>query len=73
MGPRCCSLPAPLALGSFWGLLLIPAIVGGMVARPLDEEKHLRADPKGIRCLLRTSTIQASAAGLLKVMQFECE
>ncbi|WP_105437625.1 isoprenylcysteine carboxylmethyltransferase family protein [Neorhizobium sp. T25_13] len=38
---------APLALGSLWGLLLVPPIVGGLVARLIDEERHLRAELQG--------------------------
>lgn len=37
----------PLALGSYWGLLVVPFIVGGLVTRLLDEEEHLRADLPG--------------------------
>lgn len=32
---------APLALGSWWGLLLLPILMGGFVWRLLDEEKYL--------------------------------
>ncbi|TKT55338.1 isoprenylcysteine carboxylmethyltransferase family protein [Rhizobium sp. LC145] len=37
----------PLALGSYWGLLPVLFIVGGLVARLLDEEKHLRLNLAG--------------------------
>jgi protein-S-isoprenylcysteine O-methyltransferase Ste14 len=33
---------APLALGSWWGLLLTPLFVAGFAWRLLDEEKYLR-------------------------------
>jgi protein-S-isoprenylcysteine O-methyltransferase Ste14 len=33
---------APLALGSWWGLLLTPIFIGGLAWRLLDEEKYLR-------------------------------
>jgi protein-S-isoprenylcysteine O-methyltransferase Ste14 len=33
---------APLALGSWWGLLLTPILVGGLAWRLFDEEKYLR-------------------------------
>lgn len=36
-----------LALGSYWGLLGLPPIVAGLVARLLDEEQHLRRDLPG--------------------------
>lgn len=37
----------PLALGSYWGLLLVLPLVAGIVARLLDEERHLRANLAG--------------------------
>ncbi|WP_049732522.1 methyltransferase family protein [Rhizobium ecuadorense] len=37
----------PLSLGSYWGLLAIPPALGGLVARLLDEEKHLVRDLPG--------------------------
>jgi protein-S-isoprenylcysteine O-methyltransferase Ste14 len=37
----------PLALGSLWGLVLVPPIVAGLVARLIDEERHLRAELQG--------------------------
>ncbi|MBX5192734.1 isoprenylcysteine carboxylmethyltransferase family protein [Rhizobium sp. NZLR3b] len=37
----------PLSLGSYWGLLAIPPAFGGLVARLLDEEKHLTRDLPG--------------------------
>ncbi|HZP20515.1 MAG TPA: isoprenylcysteine carboxylmethyltransferase family protein, partial [Bauldia sp.] len=36
-------LATPVALGSWWGLLLFPLLVGGIVARLRDEERYLRA------------------------------
>ena len=38
---------APLALGSWWGLLLTPIPVAGFAWRLLDEEKYLRAHLPG--------------------------
>jgi len=37
----------PLSLGSYWGLLAIPPAFAGLVARLLDEEKHLTRDLPG--------------------------
>ncbi|TCL74853.1 protein-S-isoprenylcysteine O-methyltransferase Ste14 [Rhizobium sp. BK251] len=37
----------PLALGSWWGLVGVPLFVAGLVARLLDEEKHLARDLPG--------------------------
>lgn len=34
-------LGVPLALGSYWGVLVVLPVLGGLVARLLDEEKHL--------------------------------
>ncbi|OWV98189.1 hypothetical protein ATY81_19690 [Rhizobium sp. R72] len=31
----------PLALGSYWGVLVVFPVIGGLVARLLDEEKYL--------------------------------
>ncbi|MFB9948638.1 methyltransferase family protein [Rhizobium puerariae] len=39
----------PLALGSVWGLLLVIPITAGLVARLLDEERHLRDGLPGYR------------------------
>jgi protein-S-isoprenylcysteine O-methyltransferase Ste14 len=40
-------LGAPPALGSWWGLWLVPVLVGGMVLRLLDEERVLIANLAG--------------------------
>lgn len=37
----------PLALGSWWGLLLILPLLGGLVARLVDEERYLTAHLAG--------------------------
>ncbi|MFT3692086.1 MAG: isoprenylcysteine carboxylmethyltransferase family protein [Kofleriaceae bacterium] len=37
----------PLALGSWWGLTVIPVMIGILVARLLDEERLLRRDLPG--------------------------
>lgn len=37
----------PLALGSWWGLLLIPPLLAGLVMRLTDEERHLTAHLTG--------------------------
>jgi protein-S-isoprenylcysteine O-methyltransferase Ste14 len=34
-------LATPVALGSWWGLLLFPFILAGIVARLLEEERYL--------------------------------
>ncbi len=31
----------PLALGSYWGVLVVFPVIGGLIARLLDEEKYL--------------------------------
>jgi protein-S-isoprenylcysteine O-methyltransferase Ste14 len=31
----------PLALASYWGLLVLAPVIGGLVARLLDEERYL--------------------------------
>jgi protein-S-isoprenylcysteine O-methyltransferase Ste14 len=38
---------APLALGSWWGILFMPLIVGGFAWRLLDEESLLRENLQG--------------------------
>jgi protein-S-isoprenylcysteine O-methyltransferase Ste14 len=38
---------APLALGSWWGLLFAPVFIGGFVWRSLNEEEFLRANLQG--------------------------
>ena len=50
---------APLALGSWWGLLYVPLVVAGFAWRLLDEEKLLRENLPGyseymhkVRCRL---------------------
>jgi len=40
-------LGIPLALGSYWGVLVVLPILGGLIARLLDEEKHLVRDLPG--------------------------
>lgn len=40
-------LGAPLSLGSWWGLIAVPFLIGGLVTRLLDEEKYLSADLLG--------------------------
>jgi len=40
-------LGVPLALGSYWGVLVVLPILGGLIARLLDEEKHLVRDLPG--------------------------
>jgi protein-S-isoprenylcysteine O-methyltransferase Ste14 len=40
-------LGAPLALGSWWGLLLMPIVIGGFAWRLLDEERYLRKNLTG--------------------------
>lgn len=37
----------PLALGSWWGLILIPPLLLGLVMRLTDEERHLTAHLEG--------------------------
>ncbi|MFZ5674781.1 MAG: methyltransferase family protein [Pseudomonadota bacterium] len=37
----------PLALGSWWGLVLVPPLLLGLVMRLTDEERHLAAHLKG--------------------------
>ncbi|MBB3393021.1 protein-S-isoprenylcysteine O-methyltransferase Ste14 [Rhizobium sp. BK275] len=37
----------PLALGSWWGLVIVPLIFVGLILRLLDEEGHLRRDLPG--------------------------
>jgi protein-S-isoprenylcysteine O-methyltransferase Ste14 len=45
---------APLALGSWWGLLLTPMPIGGLAWRLLDEEKYLREHLPGYAEYART-------------------
>jgi protein-S-isoprenylcysteine O-methyltransferase Ste14 len=45
---------APLALGSWWGLLLIPIFIGGFMWRLLDEETYLREHLPGYTEYMRT-------------------
>jgi len=40
-------LGAPLALGSWWGLIFTPLFIGGFAWRLLDEERFLRANLDG--------------------------
>jgi protein-S-isoprenylcysteine O-methyltransferase Ste14 len=47
-------LGAPLALGSWWGLLLIPIFIGGFMLRLLDEERYLREHLPGYAEYMRT-------------------
>ncbi len=37
----------PLALGSWWGLTVLPPLLAGLVARLTDEERHLAAHLAG--------------------------
>lgn len=37
----------PLALGSWWGLLLVPPLLAGLAMRLTDEERHLTAHLAG--------------------------
>jgi len=37
----------PLALGSWWGLVVLPLLLAGLVARLIDEERHLVAHLAG--------------------------
>jgi protein-S-isoprenylcysteine O-methyltransferase Ste14 len=39
----------PLALGSWWGLVLVPPILGVIIWRLLDEERYLSAHLSGYR------------------------
>lgn len=47
LGLLIMMIGAPLALDSFWGLVLIAPALGLFAVRILDEEKLLRADLKG--------------------------
>ena len=47
VGALIMTLGTPLALGSYWGLLVVVAGVFVFVARILDEEKALRQDLEG--------------------------
>jgi protein-S-isoprenylcysteine O-methyltransferase Ste14 len=42
--PFLVFLGAPLALGSWWGLLFVPLFIGVFAWRLLDEEKFLSAN-----------------------------
>jgi protein-S-isoprenylcysteine O-methyltransferase Ste14 len=44
---------APLALGSWWGLLFVPLFIGWFVWRLLDEERFLRANLPGYEEYMR--------------------
>jgi protein-S-isoprenylcysteine O-methyltransferase Ste14 len=48
-GSLIMMLGIPLALGSYWGLLIVAASVVVLVLRILDEEKLLRAELTGYR------------------------
>lgn len=48
-GSLIMMLGIPLALGSYWGLLIVAAGFVVLVLRILDEEKLLRADLAGYR------------------------
>lgn len=37
----------PLALASFWGLVIVPLIMAGLILRLIDEERHLCRDLRG--------------------------
>lgn len=45
---------APLALGSWWGLLVTPILIGALVWRLLDEERYLREHLPGYAGYART-------------------
>jgi protein-S-isoprenylcysteine O-methyltransferase Ste14 len=47
MGVLVMMIGIPLALGSFWGLLVLALISSGLIWRILDEEKALRQDLPG--------------------------
>ncbi len=47
-------LGAPLALGSWWGFLLTPIVIGVLAWRLLDEEKYLRENLPGYAEYTRT-------------------
>jgi protein-S-isoprenylcysteine O-methyltransferase Ste14 len=47
-------LGTPLALGSWWGLLLTPLSIGWFAWRLLDEERFLRANLRGYDEYMRT-------------------
>jgi protein-S-isoprenylcysteine O-methyltransferase Ste14 len=47
-------LGAPLALGSWWGLLLTPIVIGGFAWRLSDEERYLRDNLTGYVQYTRT-------------------
>jgi protein-S-isoprenylcysteine O-methyltransferase Ste14 len=47
-------LGAPLALGSWWGLLFTPLFIGWFAWRLLDEERFLRANLSGYDEYMRT-------------------
>jgi protein-S-isoprenylcysteine O-methyltransferase Ste14 len=49
-------LGIPIALGSYWALLLYPLIVGGLVARLLHEERYLAVHLDGYPDYLKTVT-----------------
>jgi protein-S-isoprenylcysteine O-methyltransferase Ste14 len=40
-------LATPLALGSWWELLLAPIVIGGFAWRVLDEEKYVHQNLPG--------------------------
>jgi protein-S-isoprenylcysteine O-methyltransferase Ste14 len=46
-------LGTPLALGSWWGLLLVVPAIAGLVARILEEERYLAANLAGYADYLR--------------------
>jgi protein-S-isoprenylcysteine O-methyltransferase Ste14 len=47
MGVLVMCIGIPLALGSYWGLLVLALISSGLIWRILDEEKALRQDLPG--------------------------
>jgi protein-S-isoprenylcysteine O-methyltransferase Ste14 len=47
LGAILVFLGAPLALGSWWGLLFTPLFIGGFAWRLLDEERFLHANLRG--------------------------
>ena len=46
-GPLSCSSGIPIALGSWWGVLVVVAIMPALIWRLLDEEKFLARNLPG--------------------------
>jgi protein-S-isoprenylcysteine O-methyltransferase Ste14 len=47
LGVLIMMIGVPLALGSFWGLVILAGILPGLIWRILDEERYLRANLPG--------------------------